>query len=138
MDIKELEKQFGISNNEEKVDDENKKQELEDIINLLNSSEDEIINIENNAEVFEGLSQDELDILMKEDENISIDDIETDFINDISVYDNKNNVDDEEIIQKLNNVAEDEALIEENSIQEISEEDFRKFIQSSKKKNQIY
>ena len=138
MDIKELEKQFGISNNEEKIDDENKKQELEDIINLLNSSEDEIINIENNAEVFEGLSQDELDILMKEDENISIDDIETDFINDISVYDNKNNVDDEEIIQKLNNIAEDEALIEENSIQEISEEDFRKFIQSSKKKNQIY
>ncbi len=133
MDIKELEKQFGISNNEEKIDDENKKQELEDIINLLNSSEDEIINIENNAEVFEGLSQDELDILMKEDENISIDDIETDFINDISVYDNKNNVDDEEIIQKLNNIAEDEALIEENSIQEISEEDFRKFIQSSKK-----
>ena len=65
MDIKELEKQFGISDNEEKIDDEDKNQELEDIINLLNSPEDEIININNNTDVFEGLSQEELDLLMK-------------------------------------------------------------------------
>ena len=139
MDIKELEKQFGISDNEEKIDDENKNQELEDIINLLNSPEDEIININNNTDVFEGLSQEELDLLMKEDENISIDDIETDVINDISVYDNKNNVDDEEIIQRLNNIEEDEASIEEENIQEshieqeMTEEEFKKLVKSSKK-----
>lgn len=66
MDIEELGKKLGIT------DDENNNKasdgELEDLINLLNSPEEEIINIENDSESF-GLSQEELDLLMSQDDN---------------------------------------------------------------------
>ena len=46
-------------------------EELEDLINLLNSPEEDIINIENDSESL-GLSQEELDLLMSQDDNIEI------------------------------------------------------------------
>ena len=112
MDIEELEKQLGLSDNKDKNEGEN--QELEDIINLLNQTEEEIIDLSQSTDAFEGLSQEELDMLMQQDEEISIDDMETDVVNDISVYDNKE-TDEKEVIEKLESIKEYE---ENNNIQE--------------------
>ena len=112
MDIEELEKQLGLSDNKDKNEGEN--QELEDIINLLNQPEEEIIDLSQSTDAFEGLSQEELDMLMQQDEEISIDDMETDVVNDISVYDNKE-TDEKEVIEKLESIKEYE---ENNNIQE--------------------
>ncbi len=142
MDIEELEKQLGISNNE---DNQETNKELEDLINLLNSPEEDIINIQNDTEIFEGLSQDELDILMKQDEDIDIDDIDIDVINDISVYDEKEGVADDETLEKLKqetteNDNDDNSQNQEDTqttnidTEEMSEEDFLKFVEESKNK----
>ena len=82
MDIDDLEKDLGLSSDD---DNDNSNDELEDIINLLNSSEDDIIRIKNDTEIFEGLSQEELDLLMKQDEELDISDIDTEVMNDISI-----------------------------------------------------
>lgn len=84
MDIDDLEKQLGLS--DENLNNDKTNEELEDIINLLNSSEEDIINIQNDSEIFEGLSQEELDMLMQEDAEIDINDIDTDPMSDISIY----------------------------------------------------
>ena len=76
MDIEELGKKLGITDDEN--DNKASDGELEDLINLLNSPEEEIINIENDSESF-GLSQEELDLLMSQDDNT-----ETNTENDVS------------------------------------------------------
>ncbi|WP_250277417.1 hypothetical protein [[Clostridium] colinum] len=142
MDIEELEKQLGLSKDEGENNKDN--QELEDIINLLNSSEEEIINLSDNTDTFEGLSQEELDILMKQDDEISTDDIDTEVINDVSVYDNKT-IDEEKVLEKLEDL-EEESLTEEDEqendetdnnlddgIEEITEEEFKNLVEESKK-----
>ncbi len=110
MDIEELEKHLGLSENTDEKKENN--QELEDIINLLNSSNDDIINLEGNEGTFEGLSQEELDVLMKQDDEIMVEDIDTDIINDISVYDNKP-TDEDKILEKLNDIENEETQVEQ-------------------------
>lgn len=118
MSIEDLERQLGLSNDTEAEEDEGKKKELDDILNLLNGSEDDDIVIDSNSDKFEGLSQEELDILMREDESIDIDDIDIDAINDISVYDNKEDVPEEEILEKLDNLEMQEELSQEQDLSE--------------------
>lgn len=138
MDIDDLEKDLGLSSDD---DNDNSNDELEDIINLLNSSEDDIIRIKNDTEIFEGLSQEELDLLMKQDEELDISDIDTEVMNDISIYgESEETPSQEDLDQAILNVNDEE--IEENNeggVQQseqsdeqenkISQEDFMKLIQ---------
>ncbi|WP_317366803.1 hypothetical protein [uncultured Tyzzerella sp.] len=105
MDIEELGKKLGITDeeNSNKASDE----ELEDLISLLNSPEEDLINVENNTDTFEGLSQEELDILMKQDDDIDLDDIETDVINDVYVYDENEGIPTEETLNNINKEYEE-------------------------------
>ena len=107
MDIEELGKKLGITDDENnnKASDE----ELEDLINLLNSPEEEIINIENDSESF-GLSQEELDLLMSQDDNT-----ETNIENDVS----------EEISEEVE--------VFETSGEELSDDALLKFAEQTKK-----
>lgn len=80
MDIEELGKKLGITDGEN--DNKASDGELEDLINLLNSPEEDIINIESDSESF-GLSQEELDLLMSQDDNTEIN-TENDVPEDVS------------------------------------------------------
>ena len=102
--------------------DEKESQELEDIINLLNSSEDDLIDLDGlNSEVFEGLSKEELDKITQLDEELNVDEIETDVISSVSVYDEKE-VDEDEVLKRMKD-AEEEENQEEQDIEKISNKD---------------
>lgn len=107
MDIEELGKKLGITNDEN--DNKASDGELEDLINLLNSPEEEIINIESDSESF-GLSQEELDLLMSQDDNT-----ETKTENDVS----------EEISEEVE--------VFETSGEELSDDALLKFAEQTKK-----
>lgn len=107
MDIEELGKKLGITDDES--DNKASDEELEDLINLLNSPEEDIINIENDSESF-GLSQEELDLLMSQDDNI-----ETNTENDVS----------EEISEEVE--------VFETSGEELSDDALLKFAEQTKK-----
>lgn len=107
MDIEELGKKLGITDDEN--DNKASDGELEDLINLLNSPEEEIINIENDSESF-GLSQEELDLLMSQDDNT-----ETNTENDVS----------EEISEEVE--------VFETSGEELSDDALLKFAEQTKK-----
>lgn len=107
MDIEELGKKLRITDDEN--DNKASDGELEDLINLLNSPEEEIINIENDSESF-GLSQEELDLLMSQDDNT-----ETNTENDVS----------EEISEEVE--------VFETSGEELSDDALLKFAEQTKK-----
>lgn len=107
MDIEELGKKLGITDDEN--DNKASDGELEDLINLLNSPEEDIINIENDSESF-GLSQEELDLLMSQDDNT-----ETNTENDVS----------EEISEEVE--------VFETSGEELSDDALLKFAEQTKK-----
>ena len=107
MDIEELGKKLGITDDEN--DNNASDGELEDLINLLNSPEEEIINIESDSESF-GLSQEELDLLMSQDDNT-----ETKTENDVS----------EEISEEVE--------VFETSGEELSDDALLKFAEQTKK-----
>lgn len=102
-------------------------EELDDIINILNSSEDDLIDLEGaNSDIFEGLSKEELDKLTQLDEELNIDDIETDVINNISVYDEKE-VDEDDVLKRMKETEakedEENEQIEEQQLQQTQKVD---------------
>lgn len=111
MDIEELGKKLGITDDEN--DNKASDGDLEDLINLLNSPEEEIINIENDSESF-GLSQEELDLLMSQDDNTETN-TETNTENDVS----------EEISEEVE--------VFETSGEELSDDALLKFAEQTKK-----
>lgn len=113
MDIEELGKKLGITDDES--DNKASDEELEDLINLLNSPEEDIINIENDSENL-GLSQEELDLLMSQDDNIEIN--------------TENNVS-EESSEEISKTEEFEVF--ETSGEELSDDDLLKFAEQTKK-----
>ncbi|MBS5794238.1 MAG: hypothetical protein KIC92_05715 [Clostridiales bacterium] len=113
MDIEELGKKLGITDDES--DNKASDEELEDLINLLNSPEEDIINIENDSESL-GLSQEELDLLMSQDDNIEIN--------------TENNVS-EESSEEISKTEEFEVF--ETSGEELSDDDLLKFAEQTKK-----
>lgn len=136
MSNDELEKQLDNQENNNKdeeldiinlLNSSNEKTEenddLEDIINILNSSEDDLIDLEGaNSNVFEGLSKEELDKLTQLDEELNVDDIETDVINNISVYDEKE-VDEDDVLKRMEETEEQTQQIEnqEEELEQIPE-----------------
>ena len=113
MDIEELGKNLGITDDES--DNKASDEELEDLINLLNSPEEDIINIENDSENL-GLSQEELDLLMSQDDNIEIN--------------TENNVS-EESSEEISKTEEFEVF--ETFGEELSDDDLLKFAEQTKK-----
>lgn len=113
MDIEELGKNLGITDDES--DNKASDEELEDLINLLNSPEEDIINIENDSESF-GLSQEELDLLMSQDDNI-----------EINTENNVSEESSEEIIKT------EEFEVFETSGEELSDDALLKFAEQTKK-----
>ncbi|MFR4987456.1 MAG: hypothetical protein ACLUCH_08695 [Lachnospirales bacterium] len=113
MDIEELGKKLGITDDES--DNKASDEELEDLINLLNSPEEDIINIENDSESL-GLSQEELDLLMSQDDNIEIN--------------TENNVS-EESSEDISKTEEFEVF--ETSGEELSDDALLKFAEQTKK-----
>lgn len=136
MGIEEIQKKLGLlDENEENLQ---RNEDIDELINLLNTSDEEIINLENKSSEFEGLSQEELNLLMEQDSNIEIEDIDTDIIEDISSYDTKT-TNEEKILKELEKQEEEEEQQEQEQEmaqedEEISLEDFKKLVEDTKSK----
>lgn len=118
MDLRKLEEELGIENySEEELEKSN--EEVEDIINLLNSSEDGAISLE------EDNSEQTLEELIEKDENTEIEEIDTEVIKDISTYDDENNKVPEDIISKIEDIENEsnEENNEQNNQENIENEE---------------
>ncbi len=118
MDLKKLEEALGIESLPEE-DINQVSQEVEEIMGLLNENEDGIISLD---------KEESLEELMERDKNTELEDIDTDLINDISVYDTERAELSEEDKEKIEDFEE----IENENIEELGEalsfEDFAKEI----------
>lgn len=125
MDLKKLEEEIGIESFS-KEDTEDVSQEVEEIINLLNETEDGMISLNGEDE--------SLEELMEREQNTELEEIDTDVINDISVYDTERKELSEKEMEQIENFEEPE----EEHLEKISLEEFSKeFSEESEKESGI-
>lgn len=115
MDFKKLEEELGIESLSEE-DIKQVSQEVEEIMGLLNENEDGMISLD---------KEESLEELMERDRNTELEDIDTDLINDISVYDTERaelSEEDKEKIEDFEEIENTEELGETVSFEDFAKE----------------